>query len=106
LGPTLPDGTATARIHECSAWLRGEAARRVRQIEAQLKDIDTSTYGVIVAALGRTGPPGSRADRSCDRCGTYVPPGRTLYLFVHQPTARIHLAGGLCPKCEAKELGR
>jgi len=99
-------GTKHRIIHEPSAWLRGVAARRVREIGAQLKDIDMSAYGAIVAPLGRTGAPGSRADRSCDRCGTYVPPGRTLHLFVHQPTLRINLIGGFCPACETKELGR
>lgn len=93
-------------IHEPSAWMRGAVAARVRQIEAQLKDIDTSAYGAIVAPFGRTGALGSRADRSCDRCFAYVPPGKTLYLFVHQPTPRIFLCGGLCSACEAKELGR
>jgi hypothetical protein len=102
-----PDLRAKHRIiHEPSAWLRGAAATRVRQISARLKDIDASAYGAIVAPLGRTGALGSRADRSCDRCNTYVPPGRTLHLFVFQPTPRIHLIGGLCPACEAKELGR
>jgi hypothetical protein len=90
-------------IHEPSAWLRGAAATRVRQINARLKDIDTSAYGAIVAQLGRTGALGSREDRSCNRCGTYVPPGRTLYLSVYQPTPRIHLCCGLCASCERKE---
>jgi hypothetical protein len=92
-------------IHEPSAWLRGVAATRVRQIEAQLKDVDTSAYGAVVAPLGWTGAPGSRADRSCDRCDSYVPPGSTLLLFLYQPTARIHLAGGLCAACARKESG-
>jgi len=99
-----PDlGTKHRVLHEPSAFLRGAAATRVRQINAQLKDIDTSSYGAIVAPLGRTGALGSRADRSCDRCDTYVPPGRTLHLFVYQPTPRIHLCAGLCGRCAEKE---
>jgi len=93
-------------IHEPSSWMRVAAAKRVAQINAQLKDIDTSAYGVIVAAIGRTGAPGSRADRSCDRCNTYVPEGDLLYMFVHRPTARIHLTGGLCSVCARKEGAR
>ena len=92
--------------HEPSAWLRGAAARRVREIGAQLKDTDTSTYGAIVAPLGRGGAPGSRADRSCDRCGTYVRQGDLLHMFVYQPTSRIHLSGGLCGRCARKEGAR
>lgn len=93
-------------IHECSAWMRGAAATRVRQISAQLKDIDTSAYGAIIAPLGRTGAPGSRADRSCDRCDSYVLEGDLLHMFVYQATPRIHLAGGLCSSCAQKEASR
>jgi len=91
-------------IHEASAWLRGTAAKRVRQIGAAVPD--APAYGAIVAPLGRSGAPGSRADRECDRCGRHVPKGDLLYLFVYQPTARIHLAGGLCASCARKEGAR
>jgi len=91
-------------IHEASAWLRGATAKRVRQINAAVTDVEA--YGAIVAPLGRTGPPGSRADRECDRCGRYVPQGELLHLFTYQPTPRIHLAGGLCGRCAAKESVR
>jgi hypothetical protein len=90
--------------HEPSAWLRGAAAQRVRQIEAAVPD--PSAYGAVVAPLGRTGPPGSREDRECDRCRSYVPEGDLLHLFTYQPTPRIHLAGGLCGRCAAKERAR
>lgn len=99
-------GVKHRTIHEPSAWLRGVAARRVREIGAQLKDIDTSAYGAIVAPLGRTGALGSREDRSCDRDGTYVPEGDLLYLFVYQPTPRINLCAGLCASCARKEGAR
>jgi len=90
--------------HEPSAWLRGAVAKRVRQINAAVADV--KAFGAIVAPLGRTGPPGSRADRECDRCGRYVPCGDLLYLFAFAATPRIHLAGGLCGRCEATEVGR
>jgi hypothetical protein len=93
-------------IHEPSAWMRGAAAKRVRQISAQLKGIDTSAYGAIVSPLGWTGAPGSRADRSCDRCFRYVREGDLLHLFTYQPTPQIHLIGGLCGRCAAKEGAR
>jgi hypothetical protein len=88
-------------FHEPSAWLRGAAARCVRQIAAAVLDVEA--YGAVIAPLGRTGPPGSRADRECDRCGRYVPEGDLLHMFLYQPTPRIHLAGGLCGRCAAKE---
>jgi len=86
--------------------MRGAAAKRVRQISAQLKDIDTSAYGSIIAPLGSSGPPGSREDRSCDRCRVFVPEGDLLHMFVYRPTPRIHLAGGLCASCARKEAAR
>ena len=93
--------TRETTIHEASAWLRGIAAKRVRQINAL--HLDTSVYGAVIAPLGRTGDPGSREDRECDRCRSYVPEGDLLHMFVYMPTPRIHLAGGLCAGCARKE---
>lgn len=90
-------------IREPSAWLRGAAARRVAQIGAQLKDIDASAYGMVVAPLGSSGPPGSLADRQCDRDGAWVPPSETLHVFAYRATPRIMLCGGLCASCARKE---
>lgn len=89
-------------IQEASAWLRGAAARRVNQIH------DLSAFGAItiVAPLGRIGPPGSRADRSCDRCDRYVPPRDMLHLLAYQAAPRIVLCAGLCGRCAAKESPR
>jgi hypothetical protein len=89
--------------HEPSAWLRRAAAKRVREIKNL--HLDTSAYAAVIAPLGRTGPPGSRADRECDRCGRYVPERDLLHLFTYQPTPRIHLTGGLCAACQAREVG-
>jgi hypothetical protein len=89
-------------VHEPSAWLRGVAAERVRLINT----LDVEAYGVIIAPLGRTGDPGSRADRECDRCRRFVPQGDPLHLFTYHPTPRIILAGGLCSSCKAKEISR
>ena len=105
-GPTDSVTAGTDVAHEPSAWLRGAAAKRVRQIGAQLKDTDTSAFGAIVAPLGTSGPPGSREDRTCDRCRCYVPQGDALHMFVFLATPRIHLAGGLCASCASKEGAR
>ena len=92
---TVPTDVA----HEPSAWLRGVAAERVRLINV----LDVEAYGVVIAPLGRTGTPGSREDRECDRCRAYVPEGDLLHMFTYQPTPRIILAGGLCSVCASKE---
>jgi hypothetical protein len=91
-------------IHEPSAWLRGAAAKRVRQIENL--HLDASAFGVIVSPLGSSGPPGSRADRECDRCGSYVPQAGRLHLFAYRPTPRIFLCAGMCASCAKKEDAR
>lgn len=87
-------------IREPSAWMRGSAATRARQINALHLD---STYALVIAPLGKTGEPGTREDRSCDRCGIYVPQGRPLMLLTYQPRPRILLCTGLCGRCAAKE---
>jgi len=97
-----PDlGTKHRVLHEPSAWMRGAAAKRVRQINAAVTD--APAFALIVAPLGRSGPPGSREDRECDRCGRYVPEGDLLHLIAYQPTALILLCAGLCTSCAQKE---
>jgi hypothetical protein len=96
--------TGPQLVEEPSAWLRGAAARRVRQIKNL--HLDTSAYAVVIAPIGRTGDPGSHEDRECDRCRSYVPQGDVLHLFTYRAKPRILLAGGLCGSCTAKEVGR
>jgi hypothetical protein len=99
-----PSDCGTQVVEEPSAWLRSTGARRARQIRAL--HLDASAFGVLIAPLGQTGPPGSREDRSCDRCRTYVPEPGILHVFVYRPDAQIHLCGGLCPACARKEAGQ
>jgi len=89
-------------IHEPSSWLRTAAARRVRQIESMHLDL---TYGVLIAPLGSSGPPGSRADSECDRCRCLVLPNGRLHLIAYSVAPRIILCTGLCGRCAAKEGG-
>ncbi|MFC5998280.1 hypothetical protein ACFP6A_06015 [Quadrisphaera sp. GCM10027208] len=60
----------------------------------------------VVIPLGRTGAPGSEQDRSCDRCGTYVPVGTELLMLVFAPEPWLRVVGGLCPACWTREAGR
>lgn len=89
-------------VHEPTFWLRSAAAERVRLIDL----LDVEAFGVVIAPLGSSGPPGSVEDRSCDRCGLYVPEGDRLHLLSYHVTARIILCCGLCATCSAKETGR
>ncbi len=87
-------------VNEPSAWLRGVAAERVREITALRL---YASAEVVVAPIGRTGDQGSREDRSCDRCRSYVRVGTLIHLFTYQPNARTYLVGGLCGRCAHKE---
>jgi hypothetical protein len=89
-------------VHEPSFWLRSTAAERVRLIDL----LDVEAYGIVIAPLGSSGPPGSVEDRSCDRCGRYVPEGDRLHLLSYHVAPRIILCCGLCSSCAAKEGAR
>lgn len=89
-------------VHEPSAWIRNRMAERVAAVTAAGVDPHHGPTR-IVAPLGSTGAPGSRADRECDRCGEHVPEGRLLHLVVVPVTPYLHLAGGLCTPCVARE---
>jgi hypothetical protein len=86
-------------IHEPSAWMRGAAAKRVRQIE----DLHLDTRALIIAPLGRVGTPGSREDRECDRCGVCVREGDLLHLFGYYAAPKVIICCGLCGRCARKE---
>lgn len=66
--------TATAAPWEPSAWLRGALARRQAAVDA-LADLDPASL-TVVTPVGPTAAPGSREDRTCDRCRVYVAPTR------------------------------
>lgn len=89
---------------EGTAWLRGTAARRRRQVEALSLDLDGAT--TVVAPLGRSAFPGSREDRTCDRCDHFTPLGEMFYPVAYRPAPWLALVGGLCATCAGKELVR
>lgn len=89
---------------EPSAWMRQRLAERV---EVAVRERAAAGGDVaVVIPLGRTGTPGSREERSCDRCSTYVPPGTELLMLVFRPEPWLHITGGLCQACWSLEAGR
>lgn len=83
---------------EPSAWLRARVAQRLRAVSA-LGFAPHANEPLIIAPLGNSGPPGSRADRECDRCGQYVAVGTDLMCIVVTAAAGLRLCGGLCESC-------
>lgn len=47
--------------------------------------------------------PGSREDRTCDRCRAYTPMGRPFHLFAHRAPDGLIALGGLCGECARLE---
>ena len=87
--------------HEPSAWLR--------QATADVMAILPPTPGwTVVVPLGGHTKAGTRADRSCDRCGLYVAPGKgNLYMGTWQvprPDSGVVLTIGLCVDCAEAEV--
>jgi hypothetical protein len=72
---TTPDTSNVLESWEPSAWFRGELDRAAATIRAVVPD-DGRVVTTVMAPLGRGARPGSREDRTCDRCRKYVPPTR------------------------------
>lgn len=91
--------------HEPSAWLREVESLRLAQLDAFLAEgpIPADVTSIVLAIAGRHTLPGERADRVCDRCGVYVPPGLPLEGVVSQPRPGVYLVGGLCQACAQLE---
>jgi hypothetical protein len=88
--------------HEPSAWLRGQVARRVAYVKGA--GLDPTGDTLIVAPLGRSAVPGGREDRTCERCRSYTPVGPPFHVFILPAARSLHLVGGLCAGCWAKEV--
>jgi len=88
---------APVLVSEPSHWLRDRAGAQLRRLRALGMDPHAEEGPVIIAPLAGTLPaPGARADRTCDRCGLYCPPGVMFWPLAHRPTHRVMLVGGLC----------
>lgn len=90
---------------EPSAWMRGAIDRATKRIEAA--GVTRIMCDVVVTPLGNGSEPGSREDRTCDRCEVYVPPGRELTLGTvaigRVDGTRGFLVFGLCRTCYGAE---
>lgn len=88
--------------HEASMWLR-EAARQVLSTVQATGLLSQAGNTTVVAQLkpSRAGAP---SDRTCDRCGHYVPQDSDLYTFALDAAPRVILTGGLCQQCAHREF--
>lgn len=99
---SIPTGSHV--IKEPTAWLRTTSRRRVIRLSRQR--LPTVVFGsgppLVVAYLTNHVEPGSREDRTCDRCGTYCPLGSeyrvSTYLLDYRER-RYFLVFGLCVPC-------
>ncbi|GAA3089281.1 hypothetical protein JOF29_007945 [Kribbella aluminosa] len=103
-----PDGKLKSTVTppwEPSAWFRGQIVRVATRTRLVALPYDGTT--VVVVAL-RHAQPGSREDRTCDRCREYVPPMSAKF-FCGAQHFRIsgHVCGvmtfGLCDRCRRLE---
>jgi hypothetical protein len=89
-------------VTEPTAWLRVAAERRARELWPAV--VANPHARVIAQLAGNSWPaPGSVEDRTCDRCGVYVPPGQPYVVAAYWVTSRLALGVGLCDTCGAKE---
>lgn len=88
--------------HEPSAWLRARVAERVARVRRLGLDPD-ATDPLIVAPLGRSGVPGEKSDRECDRCEAYVPQGPLFFTMAIRAAAGLVLITGMCTPCARLE---
>lgn len=87
--------------HEGTAWLRGvtaDAERRAREAQAAVH----IPYAAIVS-IGPPTFPGTREDRTCDRCRTFVAEGTLFWTFVQSRRGGVFIVGGLCDECRELE---
>ncbi len=87
---------------ELSAWFRQTVAARLATIDALgLPD----AIAVVVPLSGTTTIPGSDDDRTCDRCGAYVPDDQQFHFTYLRPRPNVTVFGGLCTGCRDRERG-
>ncbi|WP_336631112.1 MULTISPECIES: hypothetical protein [unclassified Microbacterium] len=88
-----------------SGWMEGRLTRRLADV---IHHEGRPRPGVVyVVPLGDGIPvPGSDDDRTCDRCGHFVPPTAAddeFYVFSITLMANVSVCGGMCAPCMAME---
>lgn len=83
---------------ELSAWMRGRMGELVTRVTSMGLDPHHGPT-TIVLPLGEPARVGSREDRTCDRCRTYVPTGRALHPVLVHVTPHMVAGGALCRAC-------
>lgn len=100
--PTIP--TSSRAVAEPSAWLRSASRRRVIGLSRHHATESPLLGTTVVVAFLTHGEvePGSREDRTCDRCGRHCPPGTpygvSAYLTDYRER-RYFIVFGLCLPC-------
>ena len=91
---------ATRAPWEPSEWMRAAVGRRLTEVDALVPDLD-----VQVLTKLKPSTLGEKSDRTCDRCGTYVPPGGAYGVELVVPPHRPHVGiiVGLCLPCGRRE---
>ena len=95
-------------IFEPSAWLRAAFRRRVIGLSRRHATVSPLPGTPVVVAYLTHGDvePGSREDRTCDRCRSYCPPGADYcvsMIVADYWERRYHIVFGLCPACARLE---
>lgn len=99
-----PPGALTLPArHEPSGWLCEAVNTAVRRYSAL--PLVLRSRGEVVIGLHPT-LPGSREDRTCDRCREFQPASADFYSFVVHPQPGLVLVIGLCEKCMLLEGAR
>jgi hypothetical protein len=99
--PTIPTGSRV--VAEPSAWLRATSRRRVIALSRRHATVSPVFGTTVVAYLTASHvEPGSREDRTCDRCGRHCPPNTVYGVSAYLTDYREHryvLVFGLCMPC-------
>lgn len=95
--------TSSVAISDASEWLRDRLAL-ITANARRIKYMDGATPNLqVITQLSQPARPGSRDDRSCDRCAHYCGPGENLMVLAVTPEPWLTVIGGLCVPCAALE---
>lgn len=98
----MSDSNRPRSPNEPTAWLRQAVGDALASIDALRLTLPAADL-IVMPLSGRSTVAGSREDRTCDRCGLYVPRGPLFYPFALRPRQDVVLFGGLCRACCRRE---